>query len=258
MSCPYGDDGCQGLRGRRVCMRCAFDTARAMDRENIGGAFEAMRRRKSAPTLSVPKPGPPYYGANPADYGGTVRRPGGGAVSGSDGHIEAVHAPSKGLPEPQLPIEYYDRRQALLGVLERLPEPQRGVAQRAWSAIQQISPNISLPTCGINDDEGALDYGHMYFGWNPGPYTLDVTISPLGDVTWFFVDHRANVHVTSDETPGDGYLGFVGLFTRTEYRAYSGHPARDRAIGVCGWCKAPLVNYNEICTCRRTGVRSRR
>ncbi len=33
---------------------------------------------------------------------------------------------------------------------------------------------------------------------------------------------------------------------------------RDGATGVCGWCKAPLASMNDICTCRRTGIRSER
>ncbi len=33
---------------------------------------------------------------------------------------------------------------------------------------------------------------------------------------------------------------------------------REFATGVCPRCNAPLLNYNEPCTCNRTGTRSQR
>ena len=134
------------------------------------------------------------------------------------GHAAPVHAPSKGLkglPKPAH-LEHYDRRQALAYWLEGLRGDQGDAARLAWQDILRINPNIALPTCGVTDEESYHDPDCAYLGWNPGPYTLDVSISPHGGVSWFFVDHHTGLTVTSDEQPGAGYLGFVGLFTRKE------------------------------------------
>jgi hypothetical protein len=87
------------------------------------------------------------------------------------------------------------------------PFKQRTVAMDVWCVVVRFEPNIAKPTCGYAED------GAMYFGWNPGPASLDIEIHADGDVSWFYADHGPGGTVaTSDRGPGDGYLQFVKLF----------------------------------------------
>lgn len=81
-------------------------------------------------------------------------------------------------------------------------------AARVWRSVLQINPRIELPTCGTEED------GSVYLGWNPGPRSLDISISKEGVVKWFYAEYHTKVLVSSDDDPSDGYLGFVGLFTK--------------------------------------------
>jgi len=131
------------------------------------------------------------------------------ATKVDQGHAESVHATSKWLRESGW-WKFFPE------LLQRLPEQQRATAESTWLLILQINPDITAPTCGVNDEDAdGHEYGHVYFGWNPPGRSLEISVSPLGDVSWIFADHSSGgMSVTSDERPGNGYLGFVGLFSR--------------------------------------------
>jgi hypothetical protein len=88
-----------------------------------------------------------------------------------------------------------------------LPAVQRDKALSVWAAVEQREPLIALPTCGVSA-------GSVYFGWNPGPRSLDIEIDVAGGVSWFFADHETHVTYTSDSQAAEAYLTFVELFRR--------------------------------------------
>jgi len=89
-----------------------------------------------------------------------------------------------------------------------LPAPQRDKALSVWEAVERREPLIALPTCGVSQS------GSVYFGWNPGPRSLDLEIDSAGMLSWFFADHETGVTYTSDREPAEAYLTFVALFRR--------------------------------------------
>jgi hypothetical protein len=91
---------------------------------------------------------------------------------------------------------------------ESLPAVQRDKALSVWDTVERREPLIALPTCGISET------GSVYFGWNPGPQSLDLEIDATGNLSWFFADHETHVTCTSDSQPAEAYLTFVDLFRR--------------------------------------------
>ena len=89
-----------------------------------------------------------------------------------------------------------------------LPAVQRDKALSVWEMVERRQPLIALPTCGVSET------GSVYFGWNPGPRSLDLEIDAGGILSWFFADHETHVTYTSDGQPAEAYLTFVELFRR--------------------------------------------
>jgi len=89
-----------------------------------------------------------------------------------------------------------------------LPAVQRDKALSVWEAVEQREPLIALPTCGVSKT------GSVYFGWNPGPRSLDLEIDAAGILSWFFADHETRAIYTSDSQHVEAYLTFVELFRR--------------------------------------------
>lgn len=89
-----------------------------------------------------------------------------------------------------------------------LPAVQRDKALSVWETVEQREPLIALPTCGISET------GSVYFGWNPGPRSLDLEIDAAGILSWFFADHETRATYTSESQPAEAYLTFVELFRR--------------------------------------------
>ena len=85
---------------------------------------------------------------------------------------------------------------------------QRDKALSVWEKVERREPLIALPSCGVSET------GNVYFGWNPGPRSLDLEIDTAGVLSWFFVDHQTHVTYTSDSQPAEAYLTFVELFRR--------------------------------------------
>ncbi len=95
--------------------------------------------------------------------------------------------------------------------VQSVSETQGAAAMRVWLSILKVNPDVALPTCGVDADDG----GEAYFGWNPGPKSLDISIGADGEIEWFYADHATRMLVSSEENPEDGYLGFVGLFRKS-------------------------------------------
>lgn len=242
MSCPYGDDGCQGLHGRRVCMRCAFDTARAMDRENVGDAFEAMRRQGQAPPLSDQISDPDQIS--------------------DQGHAEPVHAPSKGLRVHPDTSKLATRLQRLTGpALERLLE---AVLHQAWDAgwterdkpepapnpynilarvpEEFLTPAMEIASARAEFLEKNLDT-HLFPGLFEPPSRTDTArgSEQLAPVDAVLFKARENLL--------DEVVCVVHKMRGAPLPAHE-RQHRDGAIGRCPRCDTPLVNYNERCpTC---------
>lgn len=99
-------------------------------------------------------------------------------------------------------------------LISSAPLQLRDLLQTIWFLVQQVEPDVALPTLGFEN-------GGAYFAWNPGERSLDVAIDLTIDgthaISWFYVDHVAGDSDTTDKSPHlHGYLQYVKLFRSAE------------------------------------------